>query len=350
MGFGEAPKFLCPLEEEKTTTTTKTPVLLRRSFVAGRRTPIFLTSGVFWELKAESNRDRVRVGEEGGGEAASEGLERRCWDFCDPEKGREVRVVMGGGGGAERLAWFAPPQAGQSMQSVGTRGTYNPGSGSSAGSEPNDHSHHASPRRGRLPRGRAAPYLRPRGWGCQRWCAPPACAWKSPGSGPDREPGPKPWPAAEDGDRRRTRRQPTAWSLLLDAPSAAGLSCSSWTKERAALRVLGCCPAEAPWPPQPPAPLPAPGAEFPRGGRRGQSQEHNPRGVLEPSRPPAPCEGSSERIQRPKVSGSMERHGDVGRREWFGASLGSRLPSSKAKQEWAKTPFSPPSLPLVPLQ
>lgn len=124
-------------------------------------------------------------------------------------------------------------------------------------------------------RGRAAPYLRPRGWRCQRWCAPPACVWKSPGSGFDREPGLKPWPVAGDGDRRKTRRWPTAWSLLLGAPSAAGLSCSSWTKERAALQVLGCRLAETPWPP-PPARLCAIGAEFPRCGRRGQSQGAQP--------------------------------------------------------------------------
>lgn len=39
----------------------------------------------------------------------------------------------------------------------GTRGHHNPGSGSSAGSRLNDHSHHASPRRGRLPWGCGGP-------------------------------------------------------------------------------------------------------------------------------------------------------------------------------------------------
>lgn len=158
-------------------------------------------------------------------------------------------------------------------------------------------------------RGRAAPYLRPRGWRCQRWCAPPACAWKSPGSGSDREPGPKPWPAAGDGDRRRrTRRRPKAWSLLLGAPSAAGLSCSSWTRERAALPVPGCRPAEVAWLP-PPARLRALGAEFPRRGRCGQSQ-----GTQLPQSPQAeppgfPSEGSSERVRRPKVSGQTQTWG-----------------------------------------
>ena len=201
----------------------------------------------------------------------------------------------------------------------------------------------------RCPRGRAAPYLRPRGWRCQRWCAPPACAWKSPGSGSDREPVPKPWPAAGDGDRRKTRRRPTAWSLLLCAPSAAGLSCSSWTKERAALQVLGCRPAVAPWPP-PPAPLSTTRAEFPRCGRRGQSQGAQSLLSLFESSGPRLLRKAQALGSGGGKSAGKRRHGDVSRRAQLGASLDSRLPSSKAKQEWAKTPFFPPSLPHVPLQ
>lgn len=183
------------------------------------------------------------------------------------------------------------------------------------------------------PRGRAAPYLRPRGWRCQRWCAPPACAWKSPGSGSDREPEPKPWPAVGDGDRRRKRRQPTVWSLLLCAPNAAGLSCSSWTKERAALRVLGYRPAEVPWSP-PPALLRALGAEFPGGGHRRQSKGTPPPPSPPAEQPRSPSQGLRE-SQRANRDIRMWAGGHSSERLW-----GSRLPSSKAKQEWAKTPSS----------
>ena len=52
-----------PFRRRRKKQKQKTPVLLRRSF-----TTIFLTSGASWELKAESrNRDRVKVGEGGGG-------------------------------------------------------------------------------------------------------------------------------------------------------------------------------------------------------------------------------------------------------------------------------------------
>lgn len=267
-----------------------------------------------------------------GAERPEPGLESRGWWLLIifEWRCRDFFVTQRTSGGQDRsgewLAQFAPPRPGGRGRAKQTRGRKNPGSGSYAGSKLNDGSHHASPlegstswreraqRRGaaapRGLRGRAAPYLRPRGWRCQRWCAPPACAWKSPGSGSDREPVPKPWPAAGDGDWRKTRRRPVAWSLQLGAPSEAGLSCSSWTKERAALQVLGCRPAVAPWPP-PPAPLCATRARFPRCGRRGQSQ--GARLLLNPSEPRGP-----RLLRRAQALGSVRRRKVSGQTETWG--------------------------------
>lgn len=60
-------------------------------------------------------------------------------------------------GKSRRMARVVRATSGGRSGAKGTRGQKNPGSGSSAGSKLNDHSHHASPRRGRLPWGRERP-------------------------------------------------------------------------------------------------------------------------------------------------------------------------------------------------
>lgn len=90
----------------------------------------------------------------------------------------------------------------------------------------------------------APSYLRPRGWRCRRWCAPPAGAWRTPGrSAPAPAPAPSPWPARAGGDgkmmkrRRRKVRRSTAYSRLPGAPGLTGPSCSSSAKGRQSLRA-----------------------------------------------------------------------------------------------------------------
>lgn len=88
-------------------------------------------------------------------------------------------------------------------------------------------------------------YLRPRGWRCRRWCAPPAGAWQTPGrNAPAPAPAPSPWPARAGGDgrmmkrrRRRKVRRSTAYSRLPGAPSLTGPSCSSSAKGCQSLRA-----------------------------------------------------------------------------------------------------------------
>lgn len=237
---------------------------------------------------------------------------------------------------AELLAPLAPTRArpiagGRNSRGVGrTRAP-----GSSAEDERNDHSRHAYPRRGptssgarragrrraaepECPRGGAAPYLRPRGWRCRRWCAPPACAWRRPGSGADQEPGPKPWLSEGDGDRRKMRRRPTAWSPLLGAPSAAGLSCSSWTRQRAALPSPGLPPRRAPV-----AAAARSGSRF----RRGVSRRWRPRAEPGDATPAeslsqaAPV--SSGRLRRKSPAAESQRaNGDMGM--WPGGQRSQR--------------------------
>lgn len=92
----------------------------------------------------------------------------------------------------------------------------------------------------------ALSYLRPQGWRCRRWCAPPDGAWRTPRrSAPAPAPAPSPWPARAGGDgkmmkRRRKRRKvrrSTAYSLLPGAPGLTCPSCSSSAKGCQALRA-----------------------------------------------------------------------------------------------------------------
>lgn len=139
---------------------------------------------------------------------------------------------------------------------------------------------------------------------------------------------------AGDGDRRRTRRWPTAWSLLLGAPSAAGLSCSSWTKERAALRILGRAALYAP--------------RFPVMSAAGRVREHNPRRVLQPRRLV-----SFGRLKL-KVPAAETQRADGAMGVWAGGYSSDRLGGAglqvPKRNESGQRPLSSPLPPQEPLQ